>query len=182
MLVVATLVSVIALIALPVAVDGSDMRAVDAASRIQADLYCAQSRAILLRSPQCFVADTAQGLYRLTSAQAQGTALTDPITRKPYQVFFRTACSSAGLAATPRNEAFPDVHLSSASFDGGAVLTFDALGAPRVGDVPLVNGRIEILSGSHHLAIAIDAVSGQASVQDAQAQHGSGLLSWLLGG
>ena len=159
-LAVASLLAIISVVVVPMSSSGADAAAADAAKRIQGDLSYAQSRAILLRSPQCLVVDTAQGFYYLATAQAPSTPINDPISHKPYRVFLRQACENQTLSTTENVEAFPAVTLSSASFDSGAVLTFSALGVPMVGSTPLANGKIEIDVGSQHLSIVVDADDG----------------------
>jgi Tfp pilus assembly protein FimT len=190
MLVVASLLAITSVIVVPASLNASDMAASDAAARIQADLSYAQSRAILLRSPQSFVCDTAQGFYYLATAQAPSTPITDPISRKPYRVFLRAACENAALRTTLHVEALPQATLSGVSFDGGTVLTFDAMGLPWVGSTPLANGKIEVDAGSCELEIVVDAVTGRASIQEPGSEQESsgseqeqgGLLLWLSSG
>lgn len=193
MLVVASLLAIISAIVVPASVNASDLAVSDAAARIQSDLSYARSRAIVLRSPQSFVCDVAQGFYYLATAQASSTPITDPISRKPYRVFLRNASQNAALRATPHVEAFPDVTLSAVSFNSGTVLTFDAMGLPRADDAALTTGRIEITAGSRKLEIVVDPVTGQVSAKEpnsGQSEQGSsgskprrgGLLSWLFGG
>jgi Tfp pilus assembly protein FimT len=191
MLVVASLLAITSVIVVPASLDASGMAASDAAARIQADLSYAQSRAILLRSPHSFVCNMAQGYYHLATAQAPSTPITDPISRKPHRVFLRAACENAALRTTLHVESLPQAALSSVSFDGGTVLTFDAMGLPWVGSTPLASGKIEIDAGSCELEIVVDAVTGRASIQEPsngqQSPSGSeqeqgGLLAWLFGG
>jgi len=166
LLVVASLLAIVSVIVVPMSLNASDLAAEDAAGRIQADLSYAQSRAILLRSSQCFVCDTAQGFYYLATAQAPATPISDPVSHKPYRVFLRQACENQTLSTTPHVEAFPEVTLSSASFNSGATLTFNSLGVPLVGSTPLAAGRIEIEAGTRQLSIVVDATTGLASVQE----------------
>ena len=166
LLVVASLLAIVSVIVVPMSLNASDLAAEDAAGRIQADLSYAQSRAILLRSSQCFVCDTAQGFYYLATAQAPATPISDPVSHKPYRVFLRQACENQSLSTTPNVEAFPEVTLSSASFNSGVVLTFNALGLPLVGSTPLTAGTIGIAAGSRQLSIVVDATTGLASVQE----------------
>ena len=143
------------------------MRADDATSRIRADLAYAQSLAILLRKPHCIVCDPSQGFYYLATAQAPGTPIVDPISHKPYRIHFSKALDSVVLRATPCVEAYADVALDNVSFDGGTVLTFDAMGEPLgTGSVRLTAGRIEILVGARRLAVVIDATTGETSLQE----------------
>lgn len=167
LLAVATLLGVIALVAVPAGVSAAALRAEEATGRIQADLAYAQSLAILLRKPHSLVCDTDQGFYYLAAAQTPGTPITEPVRHKPYRVHFLKSFDSAVLRATPCLEAYADVALDSADFNGSTVLTFSALGEPLgAGGVPLVSGRIEILVGTRRLAVVIDATTGAASLQE----------------
>jgi Tfp pilus assembly protein FimT len=168
MLAVASLLAIISVVVVPMSLSGAEVAA-DAAKRIRGDLSYAQSRAILLRSSQCFVVDTAQGFYYLSTAQAPGTAITDPVSHNPYRVFLRQACENQTLSTTENVEAFPAVMLSSASFNSGAVLTFNALGVPMVGSAPLTAGTIGIAAGSRQLSIVVDATTGLTSVEESTA-------------
>jgi hypothetical protein len=80
-------------------------------------------------------------------------------------------------------EAYEDVDLTAASFDGTSKVTYNALGMPAgAGGTLLVSGKVEISVGNVRLAVVIDPVTGHASVQTTDSVPKSGLISWLLGG
>lgn len=163
---VAVLLAVIALVVLPSALNASATQVDEAARRLQADLAYAQSLAIVLRKPQCVVCDTTQGLYYLAPAAAPTTPMIDPISRKPYTVFFGAACGNPLLRATPRVQEYAGVQLVTANFDGAGTLTFDALGVPLgPGGAAIASGMIEIGVGSHRSRITVDPTTGTTSVQ-----------------
>jgi hypothetical protein len=165
--VVAALLGVIALIVLPAAMNASTTQMDEAARRVRADLSYAQSQAIVLRKPQCIVCDATQGFYYLAPAAAPAAPMTDPISDKPYMVFFSRACGDPLLRATSRVQEYPDVDLVSASFDESGTLTFSALGLPLgPGGAALISGTIEIAVGSRRSRIAVDPTTGTASIQD----------------
>jgi len=180
---VAVLLTIIATAAVSSSGGGTVLQVEEAGCRIQNDLACARGRAIILRSPQRLGCDVTAGLYELTSQDAPGTPIDDPIIKKAYRIFFKKACETALLADVSRAESYPDVELVAADFDGGEEVVFDAWGFARTaGGNLLTSGEIEIRGGGRSLKVVVDPATGTASIQEVAGPPQTGLLSWLLGG
>jgi hypothetical protein len=131
-----------------------------------ADLLYAQSRAIATQKMH-FVEFSGNG-YTILARDADTSPLytiTNPTTQNSYIV---TLGSS--------NTNFPDVNMTSISFDGSPSMTiqFDSLGAPWVYNLqrgtstPLVNnGQITLATSSASLTatVLIDPATGEATTQ-----------------
>lgn len=175
LLVVAVVLALVSTVVIPTGQSTSSLHLDLAAERLQADLAYARSQAILQRKLYCFVCDATQGYYYLAPLDAVFEPATEPISHNPYRVFFRQACDNAALRTLSHLEAYPEVELSGASFDGSMVLTFGAMGEPLASPrVPLTDGKIEIAVGTRSLTIVIDPATGLTRIQDPAGQSQAG--------
>jgi type II secretory pathway pseudopilin PulG len=143
-----------------------DLDAAAAARSVMADLLYAQNRAISTQKMH-FVEFSGNG-YTILARDSDTSPLytiTNPTTQNSYVV---TLGSS--------NPMFPEVNISSVSFDASPSMTvqFDSLGAPWVYNLkagtsaPLVNtGQITLTTTSAGLtaSVLIDPATGEASTQ-----------------
>ena len=111
-----------------------------------ADVLFAQNEAIAVQSTRRVVFDVDANAYRLTDGS--GTTLTAP-------------SRSGGLYVVDfsRDKRFAGVVLSQASFDDGAVLEFDPLGAVATG------GQVELTAGDTRYRINVAAFPGRVTIE-----------------
>jgi prepilin-type N-terminal cleavage/methylation domain-containing protein len=136
----------------------ADLKAASAARVVMADLMYAQNRAISRQTPQYVVFDVATKKYSLQEGSPLAT-LTHPVNRTPYEIVFGSNGSN-GLE---------DMTLTSADFDGGAIVAFDELGAPYshdavVGLTPLNSGQIKITCEGFGMTINVEPSTGELTV------------------
>ena len=146
-LVVVVILGIIAAIAVPNMVRGSDMQIVAGARMIASDLEYAQNLAITSQTPVTVTFDPVHDAYSLSDA---GGTLTHPITKDPY----------TWSRATGRG--MNQLDIVSAAFGGSSAVTFDEYGTPdNAGQVVLQAGphvyRIEIGGGTGKISVRIGA-------------------------
>ncbi len=143
MIVVLVVLAVAASIIIPYATGTTSFQASAAARLIMSDLEYAQSQAITTQSPVSVGFSVSGNSY--TVSNASGT-LIHPISKQAYIVDFDTTGG------------FGNVSVSSASFGGASVVTFDALGAPDNG------GTVTVVAGPHTYTVTVAPVSGRVRV------------------
>jgi len=144
-IVVVVILAIIAAIVLPQATGISDVHAQSAARTVLADLEYAQNYAVVTQTSISVTFSTSGNSYKV-HVYNQSDPINHPITKKAYAVDFDTASG------------FQNVSVAAASFGGGSVVTFDALGAPNAG------GTVDIASGEHTYRITVAPVTGRATV------------------
>ena len=107
------------------------------------DLEYAQNQAITTQTPVSVTFSVSGNSY--TVSNASGT-LIHPISKQAYIVDFDTTGG------------FGNVSVSSASFGGASVVTFDALGAPDNG------GTVTVVAGPQTYTVTVAPVSGRGRV------------------
>jgi type II secretion system protein H len=144
-LVVLTIVGIAAAVVVPHMMDMGTTRIQAAARSIIADILYAQNDAIALQSPRSLVFDLTNNQYELTDDD--GATLAAPARSGGlYQIDFSS------------DKRFTGVTLSSAAFDGGLALTFDALGSPSAG------GQIDLAAGDTRYRISVAAFTGRVTI------------------
>ena len=68
-----------------------------------------------------------------------------------------------------QNDNYSRVVLTSALFDGTAILWFDSLGIPNSGDIedntPLASGTITLTAGNNTMTLKVEPVSGKITIE-----------------
>ena len=143
-----------------------DLDAAAAARSLMADLLYAQNRAIATQKMH----------FVEFSGNRHSILARDSDTSPLYTITNPTTQNSYVVALGSSNTTYPNVNISSVSFDGSPSMTiqFDSLGAPWVYNVqqgtsvPLVNdGQIKLTTASADLTatVLIDSATGEASTQ-----------------
>lgn len=143
LIVVMIILAIAAAMIIPQAVGTSDLRARSAARIVVADLEYAQNHAIVTQTNITVTFDTSANSYRVSNESA---TLTHPITKQEYEVDFDT------------KRGFGSVSIAAVSFNGGALVTFDSLGAPNSG------GTVDIAAGEHTYRVTVAQVTGRVAV------------------
>ncbi|MFH1142991.1 MAG: prepilin-type N-terminal cleavage/methylation domain-containing protein [Candidatus Eisenbacteria bacterium] len=123
--------------------------ALEAAQRVAADLIFAQTDARANRSERAVAFSVEADGYRIYAA-GDGTTLTHPVSKRPFEVTLGELFPGAGL------------HLQSADFDGGTTLEFDRAGLPRAGGTIIVSasGRrffVDVAAGTRRVSVRAPA-------------------------
>jgi len=143
LLVVLVIIAIAAALVVPQAMSGSDLRALSAARTLMADLEYAQSQAVVTQSQVTVTFDQAGNSYQLSN---QSQTLIHPISKKDYVVDFDSSESLRGVS------------IAAVNFNGGATVTFDALGAPDPA------GFVDLAAGPHTYRVTVAPVTGRVSV------------------
>ena len=117
-----------------------------AASRmIMADIQMAQNEAITRQKVRNIVFDLAKGSYQITDEND------DPVT-------VNWKAGARHVVSINTDQRFNGVSLAAADFGGGAVLTFDNLGAPLAG------GNIDITGTGAQYRISVAPFTGRLTI------------------
>ena len=127
----------------PYVTSAAGIQASSSARLIMSDLEYAQNQAITTQTPVSVTFSVSGNSY--TVSNASGT-LIHPISKQAYIVDFDTTGG------------FGNVSVSSASFGGASVVTFDALGAPDNG------GTVTVVAGPQTYTVTVAPVSGRGRV------------------
>jgi prepilin-type N-terminal cleavage/methylation domain-containing protein len=161
---VVLIIGIAAAVVVPQIASSDDLKAAAAARVVMADLLYAQNRAITFQRAHYVRFDVDANQYSLLSAPGL-TLLTHPVNKTTYVTRF----GASGLGA------IKDSSLLSASFRGISgqnqlALAFDELGTPLAYNTTdgttetLQSGAIVIQSGTEKLQIAVEAYTGQITV------------------
>jgi Tfp pilus assembly protein FimT len=164
---VVTVLSILAVLALPSIAGQDDLTASAAARCVVGDLLYAQSQAIATQTNQYVVFSVASangswGSYSLYNNAACATPITNPVTLGPYTQAF----------GEQNNSSLASVALSGITLDSpqNIVLAFNELGQPYVGTVggsltALNNtGSIQLQCGSMAVTISVEPSTGNLTV------------------
>lgn len=163
-IIVVVILSIAALIAVPMLGTTADTQVRTAANMIAADMEYARSLSISRQQNHSVVFDTANNTYGVyEEAQAlllpQGTAVDNPLnSAKKLSIDF-------GADARLNK-----VDLTVANFDGAAdqAVTFDYLGNPYSGigtATPLTTGTITLAAGGFQMDVLVEPVTGYITIQ-----------------
>ncbi len=142
-LVVVIILSIIAAVAVPMAVGTGDMQVISAARMISADLQYAQNIAITTQKPVTVTFSPSTESYGLSNTSG---SLIHPMTKDDYTMDFKS------------RDGFSDLDIVSASFGGGATVTFDELGAPDN------SGTVILSAGPHVYQVSVAIATGKVTV------------------
>jgi len=144
-LVVVVIISIAAMMAIPLMTSGGTMQLRSAANMIAADIEYAKSISISRGEPFTVNFDAANETYKITDQD--GNLISHPIKKgTDYQVDFQTT------------ENLSQVDISAVDFGGSSEVSFDSLGTPSSG------GTIEVVAGESTRTITIEPVTGFVSV------------------
>jgi prepilin-type N-terminal cleavage/methylation domain-containing protein len=155
-LVIVTLITAIcAALAAPLLGRSDTSRLRAAARMLVADLDYAQAESITHgEALRVVVFDQSAGSYRIATAAAPATAITNPADKQPYTTTFGTG----------RAMQLKGVSLFGYSLGGDNKIQFGLYGQLD----QTTNATVTLASGARKLTITIDAVSGEASVGSVQ--------------
>ena len=143
LMIVIVILGISAAVVVPLAVDARDLQATSAARIVTSDLQYAQNTAIAFQDPVIVQFQTGVETYRLLDSS--WSTLTNPVTKDPYVVDFRS------------RDGFGDVDIVSANFGGFAYFQYDEMGAPSNA------GTVTVRSGSHVYTIDVAAATGKVT-------------------
>lgn len=144
-MIVVVILSIAAVIAVPMLSSAQDVQLKAAANVIAADIEYAKSMAIGTGSSHSVVFNTAGENYKLTDSD--GTTIAHPVKRGfDYTVDFTN------------DSRLSKVNIITASFGGIATVSFDSFGSPASG------GEIVIKAGTDSITIQVEDVTGYVSI------------------
>lgn len=136
------------------------LRVQAAVRTIVSDITYAQSEAIAFQEKRAIVFNTANSTYRLVEVPG------DTVDPAAYTLYDPT--NNTGLYIVDfMGDQFGDARITTANFDGGNTVIFDALGGPITdagSNAPMSNGLITVTSSSSTFDIRIDAFTGRVTV------------------
>lgn len=150
MLMVIVLLAITATIVGPQMLEAGTMRAQAAGRAVIADILFAQSDAIARQTRRRVAFNPTADRYAVTD-DAGAPVASGWTGSGNHEVDFST------------DSRFDGVQLLSADFDGGTVLTFDALGAP------VSSGQVELVSGKTRYRITVASVTGRVTIEPVEA-------------
>ena len=156
-LVVVVILGITSAIILPQLGTRDDLKTSSTAREIAADLLYVQNRSISMGKYHYVVFSTSSGKYDVMDSVSPQNIITHPVLHTPYEVLFGTG-------------ALQGCTLTTANFDGSAILAFDEMGVPYsytagTGATPLNAGSIVITSGAATITVTIQPYSGEIKVQ-----------------
>ena len=162
-IVVVVILSIAALIAVPMMSSAADVQVRSAANRLAADLEYAKNMAITHQRPFTVIFDTATTTANGYTIQNSAGTITHPLTQRDFQVTF---ASEHGITR---------VRVISADFVGtdsttADQVTFDYLGTPHSGTAaanPLNSGTITLrdTAASFTLTVKVEPMTGYITIE-----------------
>jgi prepilin-type N-terminal cleavage/methylation domain-containing protein len=151
-IVVVIILSIAALIAIPMMSSAASTQVSSAANVLAADMEYAKNLAISRQKDYSIVFDVAGNTYEIRDED--DNVITHPLTGKSFTVNFSNE-SRLGR-----------VQISSVSFDSSTTLTYDYLGSPYNGaSTPLNSGQVVLEADDYSMTITIQAVTGYLTIQ-----------------
>ncbi len=153
LIIVVVIISIAALLAVPMISSAADSQVRSAANMIAADLEYAKSMAISRQEDYSVVFDVGSNSYEIQDEL--GSVIDHPV--KAGTSFSVTISDDSRLG---------DVVLNSAVFDSTSTVTFDYLGTPSNGSgTPLNSGSIVLEAGDFSMTITVQPVTGFLTIQ-----------------
>jgi type II secretory pathway pseudopilin PulG len=143
LMVVLVLLSIVAAVVIPQAVQTSDLEVVSAARVLAADLNYAQDLAITSQTPVTLTFNVTGNSYTLSN---ESGTLIHPITKEVYVTVFSA------------ENGFGQVEVVSATFGPGSSVTFDELGSPNS------SGTVVLQAGPYTYHVSVAAATGRVTV------------------
>ncbi len=146
LLVVIVILSIAALIAIPMMSSAGEIQASSAADMIAADLEYAKSMAVSRQKTYKVIFDTVNESYKIEDANG---IITHPVNiGKIYEINFKT------------DERVDQVDIAAANFSGQSQVEFNYLGAPVNG------GFVTVLAGGKNITVYVETGTGYVSVSE----------------
>lgn len=153
LIIVVVIISIAALLAVPMISSAADSQVRSAANMIAADLEYAKSMAISRQEDYSVVFDVGSNSYEIQDES--GSVIDHPV---KVETFFSVTISD--------DSRLGDVVLNSAVFDSTSTVTFDYLGTPSNGSgTPLNSGSIVLEAGDFSMTITVQPVTGFLTIQ-----------------
>lgn len=153
-IIVVVILSIAALMAIPVVSSAADIQVRSAANRIAADLDYAKSMAITHQQAYSVVFDASSESYQI---QDNAGNLIDH------------SVNPGGFVVDFTEGDLDRVEIVGSDFDGVSAVTFDYLGSPYSGtdtSTPLNSGQIQLTADSFTLYVHIEPVTGYVTIDD----------------
>lgn len=154
MMIIATIVAIIATLAVPMMSSPQSTKLRSAATLLVADLEYAQSRTIANGDSPCVVVINSSTTYTIATAATPLVGITSPIDKQPYVTTFGTG----------RATALQGVTISAWSLGGDNKIGFGPYGQLD----QTANATITLACNGNTLTITLDATTGMASVGNIQ--------------
>jgi prepilin-type N-terminal cleavage/methylation domain-containing protein len=154
LIIVVVILSIAAMIAVPMVSSAADMQVRSAANQIAAHLDYAKSMAITHQQSHSVVFDVSNESYQVQDAG--GTLIDHPVNPGDFVVNFS-------------NTKLDKVDITSADFDGNITkaITFDYLGSPYSGtdtSTPLNTGQITLQANDFSITVSVEPVTGYVTM------------------
>jgi len=152
-IIVIVIISIAAMMAVPMFSSAADMQTRSVANMLTADLEYAKSLAISTQNAHSVVFDVANDTYQI---QEGGTVIDHPH-------------KSGGYIVNLDNDSrISAVSITTANFDTQVEITFDYLGSPYSGlttAAPLNSGQINLQAGTFSMTVTVEPVTGYITIQ-----------------
>jgi prepilin-type N-terminal cleavage/methylation domain-containing protein len=152
-IVVIVIISIAAMLAVPMFSSAADMQTRSVANMITADIEYAKSLAVSTQLDYCVVFDVAGDSYRI---QKGGSVIDHPYKSGGYIVALK---SDSRISA---------VSITAADFDSQTAVSFDYLGSPYSGTntvAPLNSGQVSLQAGDFSMTVTVEPVTGYITIQ-----------------
>jgi prepilin-type N-terminal cleavage/methylation domain-containing protein len=146
LLVVIVILSIAALIAIPMMSSASEIQVSSAADMIAADLEYTKSMAVSRQKAYKVIFDSVNESYRIEDGNG---IISHPVNvEKIYEVNFKT------------DNRVNQVNINTADFDGASQVEFNYLGTPSSG------GSVTLVAGGKTITVYVEAATGYVSVSE----------------
>ena len=152
-IVVILVISIAAMLAVPMFSSAADMQVRSVANMITADIEYARSLAVSTQNNYSVVFDPAGDSYQI---QKDGVVIDHPHKSGGYIIALR---SDSRVNA---------VSITAANFDSQTAVSFDYLGSPYSGlttVAPLNSGQINLQAGDFSMTVSVEPVTGYITIQ-----------------
>ncbi|MHC4289360.1 MAG: prepilin-type N-terminal cleavage/methylation domain-containing protein [Planctomycetota bacterium] len=154
LIIVVVILSIAALMAVPMVSSAADMQVRSAANQIAAHLDYAKSMAITHQQSHSVVFDVSNEIYQVQDAV--GNLIDHPVNPGSFVVDFS-------------NTELDKVDITSADFDGDITraITFDYLGSPYSGTdttTPLNSGQIILQANDFSITVSVEPITGYVTI------------------
>ena len=152
-MIVAVIISIIAMMAVPMFSSASGSQLRTAASIVAADIEYATSMAIKTSRNYSVVFNADDETYQIQDQDEQ--LILHPVSKKDYVVDFTS------------DQRLNRVEIDTVSFDSTSVIKFDYLGSPYDGNgQPITNGSVKLIVDEMSLTVSVEPVTGYISISE----------------
>jgi prepilin-type N-terminal cleavage/methylation domain-containing protein len=160
LIVVVVIISIAAVLAVPMLSSASSLQVKSAATMVAADLEYAKNMAISRQQNYAVIFDVTNSSYQIQAETSPGTweVVTHPIT--PSKSFVIDFAAESHVDS---------VTISSVDFNSNQTITFDYLGAPYSGQSTGAglngSGQISLQADSYSMTINVEPITGYVTIQ-----------------